>query len=131
MRLRCGMLLLMPLVVVWVAPLVGSGHRGLEPQPPWAPLADVVFVVLAIFLFAAPFIVLSLMRRSRERLEALSLDLDRLVLLIGAAGSATVAMMALLFTALIGGSIAYPYPWAALGFLGVGFWCLRLQHVLR
>ena len=131
MRWRCGMLLLMPLVVIWVAPLVGPGHRGLEQLPSWLPLADVVFLASALFMLAAPFIVLVLMRRSRERLEALSIDLDQLVLLIGAAGSATVAMMALLLTALIGGAIAYPYPWAALGFLGVGFWCWRLRHVLR
>ena len=91
MRWRCGMLLLMPLVVIWVAPLVGPGHRGLEQLPSWLPLADVVFLAAALFMLATPFIILVLMRRSRERLEALSIDLDQLVLLIGAAGSATVA----------------------------------------
>src|SRR5215475_9330299 len=131
MRLRCGMLLLTPLVVVRVAPLVGSGSLGLQQRTLEFVLANVLFVAFVIFLLSAPFIVMFRMRSSRERLGALQIDLDQLVLLIGAAGSASVAMMALVFTALIGGSIGNPYAWAVLGFLGVGFWCWRLRHVLR
>src|SRR3989442_6613880 len=98
MRWRCGMLLLMPLVVIWVAPLVGPGHRGLEQLPSWLPFADVGFLSAALFMLATPFITLVLMRRSREWLESLSIDLYQIVLRIGAAGSATVPIIALLLT---------------------------------
>jgi len=132
MRLRCGGLLLVPLTAVEVAPFVESSHRGMQ-RSAWSPLANVLFVVGALFLFAAPFIVEFLLRTSRKRLEeALGTDLDQLLLLMGVGGSASVSMMPLIFTALVGSSIVYnPYPWAAVSFLWAGFWCWRFWHVLR
>src|SRR5207245_10009763 len=97
MRLRCGGLLLVPLTAVEVAPFVESSHRGMQ-RSAWSPLANVLFVVGALFLFAAQFIVEFLLRTSRKRLdEDLGTDLDQLLLLLGVGGAACVSLMLLIF----------------------------------
>jgi hypothetical protein len=94
-------------------------------------LANGVFVAATLFMLTGPFVVPLLMRGNREKLDAVGIDFDQLTLLMGAGGSASVSAMALLFSTLLGSSIAYPYPWAGLSFLGVAFWCWRLRHLLR
>ena len=129
MRFRCSVLLLMPPAIVWAVPLVGGDRGG--PLEPWSSLVDGVFVAAALFMLGAPFTVPLFMRGSREKLEAIGVDLDQLTLLMGTGGSASASAIALLFSTLLGSRIAYPYPWAALSFLGVAFWCWRLRHLLR
>jgi len=119
----------MPPTIVWVVPLVGVDRGG--QLGPWFSLPNGVFIAAALFMLTAPFVAPPLMRGNRERLDAVGVDLDELTLLMGAGGSASVSAMALLFSTLLGSSIAYPYPWAGLSFLGVAFWCWRLRHLLR
>ncbi len=129
MRTRCALLLGVPIVAVYVTRLLESSRPEME--QPSTSLANIGFLAVAIFLYAAPFVVRRLLQTSRERVEALGIDVDQLVLLMGVGGPCSVTMLAVVVTMLVGGSIAYPYAWSALALLVSGFWCWRLWHVLR
>jgi hypothetical protein len=81
-------------------------------------------------LFAAPFIVQFLSCRQRGQFEAVGVDVDQLLLLMGTGGSAGVAVFALFLFA-FGRTYEELYGWAALSF-GIGlFWFWRLRRVLK
>ena len=129
MRTRCVLLFGVPIVAVYVTRLLES--RRPESEQPGASLAATGFVALAIFLYVAPFVVQRLLQSSRDRVEALGIDVDQLVLTMGMAGPCTIALLAVGVTGRFGGSNIYPYAWSALAVLVSAFWCWRLRHVLR
>jgi hypothetical protein len=128
LRFRCGVLLAMPIVAISAAPLLQETRRG-EPPASWLPVANVVHLLAALYLFAAPIIVQFLWRRHRDRVEAPRIDGNRVLLLMGVGGAAAVAGSALLLVAL-GGSITRSNVWAVVSFAAAALWCWRFRQLL-
>jgi hypothetical protein len=127
-RLICVIMLLTPPLTIWWAPVFREALFGELPVL-WLPTAALVHFGVAVFFFAAPFIVQFLSRRQRSHFEAIGVDIDQLLLLMGIGGSAGVVVIALFLFA-FGGTIDDLFGWAALSF-GIGlFWFWRLRHVL-
>jgi hypothetical protein len=126
-RVCRAVLLPSPFLAIWASPVIREAFRNLHPVH-WLPIATLIHVAVAIFLFAAPFIIFRLLTPAqRIQIEELGIDMDQMLLMMGIAGSAAVAWFACMLFGL-GGTIEYLYGWAAVSIGIEVFWCWRLWH---
>ena len=129
LRVQCSVLFASPVLAMWAAPVIQEAHVG-RPAAQWLPRATLVHFLMAVFLFVAPFAVHFLLRKQHGQIEALGIDVNRLLLLMGLGGSASVSWCAA-FLFGFGESTEYLLGWVALSYVIGTFWGWRLRHVLR
>ena len=129
LRIQCSVLFAAPVLAMWAAPVIQEAHGG-RPAAPWLPKATLVHFLVAGCLFCAPFAVHFLLRKQRTQIEARGIDVNRLLLLMGLGGSASVSWFAAILFG-FGESSEYLLGWLALSFAIGTFWGWRLRYVLR
>jgi hypothetical protein len=128
-RVQCSGLFAAPVLAMWAAPVIQEAHGDRQP-PQWLPVATLAHLLMAGFLFVAPFAVQFLLRGQHSQIEGSGIDLNRLLLLMGLGGSATVSWVAAILVG-FGETTEFLMGWTALSFAVGVFWGWRLRHVLR
>ena len=119
-------LALTPLIAIIATPFVEGFHKFSKQA--WLPWFNILFVVLALYFFALPFLIKAQIKKDKTGLRFKGIDSSRLLLSLGVGGAASVSMGALFMFAYIGNSFNWVYFWAAIS-LPIGlYWCWRFYR---
>ena len=121
-------MLINPVAFITLTVLVTCYRLPASP-PAWSGYARIAALVISAYMIIAPFLLPTLIRRSRERMCARGIDLDGLQALTGISG-ATGPVVSGLFLVLFGDKVIFLQAGLLISLVVTGYWYWRERALL-